>query len=210
MIKIMIILLSKSEYISNVIYIYIYISFHYHQVDYISQMPFAYAKWENFNDLYFFPETVKCFCEVIFCIIYILDFISTKCKILHNTFYSSEVQIITWFSWLLYISPMHFISMKWKNVLMIYLASIEYKLLNRETRKCVYFHKLGKNELTFFSSLYIWFHFHNKENISPTSFNSTKWKNWIDFFYTLTFLFIFPGTGKYFTNPFYFHEMEKT
>ena len=48
------------------------------------------------------------------------------------------------------------------------------------------------------------------ENISTMPLNSTKWKNWIDFLYTFLFLFLFPGTGKYFTNPFYFHEMEKT
>ena len=169
-------------------------------------MPFVYTKWENFNDLYYFPKTVRCFCEVIFCIIYILDFISTKCKILHSTLYSPEVQIIAWFSWLLYISLMHFISTKWKKVLMIYLAFIEYKLLNRETRKCVYLHKLGKNELTFFSSLYIWFHFHNKENISPTSFNSTKWKNWIDFFYTFTFFLYFQELEN--VSPIHFTSMK--
>ena len=146
-------------------------------MDYISPILFIYTKWENFNDWYYFPETVKCFCEVIFCIIYIFDFIFTKSKILDNTFYSHEVQIITWFSWLLYVLPMHFISTKWKKALMIYLASVEYKLLKRETRKLVYFHEPRKNELTFFISLYIWFHFYNKmsfPNISPMSINSTK------------------------------------
>ena len=50
--------------------------------------------------------------KIKFQFIYIFDFICVKCKILHNTFYSHELQIITWFSWLLYILTMHFISAK--------------------------------------------------------------------------------------------------
>ena len=84
-----------------------------------------------------------------------------------------------------------------------------------------------KMKQLFFSSIYIWFHFHKVENISPMTFFFQSGKNWNDFLYMFIFLFLFTGTGKYSTywkwfillpkilerqmqNVFiYFHEVEK-
>ena len=110
-------------------YIYYILSFHYHEVDYVLPMLFVYTRWKNFNDLYYFQKLYsvcistkwKKWSNSLYLFIYLILF-PWSAKYCTITFYSQEVQITTWFSWLLYISPMHFISRKWEKVLMIYLA----------------------------------------------------------------------------------------
>ena len=52
--------------------------------------------------------------------------------------------------------------------------------------------------------IYICFLFFEEDNISPMPFNSTKWKNWVDFLYTFIFLFLFLGTGMENISPIHF------
>ena len=130
-----------------------YIYFH---IYYICIILFIITKWFIFHWCYLFTESGKTLmiyitfrnCEVpfprsrtkwsnfLYLFIYLILF-PRSTKDCTYTFYSHEVKIITWFFWLLYISPMDFISTKWKKSLMVYLVSIE-------TRKCVYFHKWKK------------------------------------------------------------------
>ena len=85
------------------------------------------------------------------------------CKVLHGTFHLHKVQIITWISQLLYISPMHFISKKWKKVLMIILHPYSKKCWRGKIENVLTSTNWKKMKLRFFSYLYFWFHFREAE-----------------------------------------------